>query len=432
MSDRKPAYIATVERIDNIEGKDRIKYVKLADLEWQVIVNIFDNPVSVGDKIVYVEYDTIIQPSTGFEWLRSRCWNEKYRGFRIRAMKMGGCISYGLILNLKDAEAIAKERSTTYNTPYEQNLFDPAITKDGMDVSEYLGIKTINDSEEADNNNCNSTKKSLTRFQRFVKKYLYFIWKLRWGNRRNNSEFPTFIISKSDETRIEKLSYMFGDEFQGKKMYSTVKMDGQSFTAAIYKNKFYIASRNLTKYCQPLKKAVKELVPSNAKKLGKFDDFIKIACILSLAKKMNNEKRDKNYFLLHNDYAIQGELCGPSKQGNHMGLKEDHLYLYNLYDAQEHRYFQWDCLEYFAKKTGIETVPFIEKFEWNFKNIKEIKAYAKGNYSNGYPREGVVIRSNSSGSDDKFKFLYIEDPLKNQHGSFSFKCINDDFALKAE
>jgi hypothetical protein len=88
-----------------------------------------------------------------------------------------------------------------------------------------------------------------------------------------------------------------------------------------------------------------------------------------------------------------------------MGLREDHLYLYNLYNIGLKSYYKWDCLELFSRLTGIETVPFIEKFKWNFKNIQEIKTYAKGTYSNGYPREGVVIRSDSVPGK-----LFIEEP----------------------
>jgi hypothetical protein len=349
-------------------------------------------------------------------------------------MKMGGYISYGLILSLKDAKAIALEWCTVRNCYIEDKEFNPEYAKNGDDVSALLGVKVMDDTIKDFQNKENQTKIPLTRFQRFMKKHFYKAWKFFYKNKdKNSSEFPGFAISKSDETRIESLSFMFGDDFQGKKVYSTVKMDGQSFTAAIHKGKFYVASRNITKYCQPLKKAIKELVPSNIDKLGRFDDFVKIACKLSIAKKMSYFQ-DYSY-LLGNDFAIQGELCGPGKQKNHMGLAEDELYLFNLYDSCKQRYFRWFYLEYFAKEMGFRTVPFIERFEWRFRSIQEIKAYAKGTYPNGYPREGVVIRSNESVMDgpdkfDRYNGLFIEGPVGKQHGSFSLKCINDDFAIK--
>lgn len=402
MSDRKTAYLATVASVEDIPGKDRIKYIGLKDLGWKVIG---DSSLKEGDRVVYIEYDVVIQPSPVFEFLRKRCWSEKFQGFKIKAMKMGDCVSYGLLISIEDAiKAGAPD--------------DLKSKSDGYDLSKTLRITALDETEEEKP----TSSKKLSRWQRFIKKHAFLIWKYFYGQDYLNTNFPSWAISKSDETRIENLNYLWNDEYKGISLYTTVKVDGQSFTAAINKGTFYIAMRNTCVYAKPIKKAVKELIPRNKNLLGKHSNFIWTACNYSLATKM--VAFGKKYKM--NNWAIQGEQAGPGIQKNRLALKELTLFIFNVFNSDVQKYFNWPMIGNFCDETGIPSVPFIEytTFKWN--NIKEIKEYAKGSYDSGWPREGVVFR----GYDHEKDSVYTSEAKNLMHGHFSFKVINDDFAVK--
>jgi hypothetical protein len=397
--------MATIDTVEDIEGKDKIKYIGLKNSGWRVIG---DNTMKPGDRIIYIEYDTIINPTEQFEFLRKRCWSEKYKGFRISCMRMSGVVSYGLLVPVDIVE----------HEPYNLSSAELGITPDGFDLSETLGVTALDDSQEYDKSTVQ--KVPPTKLQRFIKKHLYFIWKAFYNRKPDAKGFPTFAISKSDETRIETLNYLFSEEYKGRNLYVTTKMDGQSITFAIYKGNFYVASRNQLQYKKPIKKAVKELTKGNVDKIGKASDFLTVACKFEVAKYMVGWAKKLGL----TNIAIQGELCGPGIQKNKMGLPGLSLFIYNVFDSDKQRYFKWVFIESFCEYSGIESVPFVEYTTMQWNNIAEIKEYSKGNYDNGTPREGIVLRSNEGIGD------YIEDAKSGQHGCFSFKCINPDFDLK--
>lgn len=90
------AKVAVIQSIRPIEGKDRIVLARVENYD-----TIVTKDFSVGDKVVYVFYDSVL-PSTNpaFEFLKKRCFNKKLDGYHIKPMKMGGVISEGLVLPL--------------------------------------------------------------------------------------------------------------------------------------------------------------------------------------------------------------------------------------------------------------------------------------------------------------------------------------------
>ncbi len=90
------AKVTVITAIEPIEGKDRI--VKATVENYSSIVT---KDYKVGDKVVYVFYDSILpDDNPDFEFLRKRCWSPKLHGYRIKPMKLGGIISEGLVLPL--------------------------------------------------------------------------------------------------------------------------------------------------------------------------------------------------------------------------------------------------------------------------------------------------------------------------------------------
>jgi hypothetical protein len=393
MSREKVATVQTIERVEPIDGRDKVQKIILAGLGWDVVGG---KDLIPGQKVVFIQYDTIISENQPWaEFLRSRCYSARYHGFKIKARELwsGGPISYGLVLKGDEVGLELDHRS------------------DGEDLSEILHVTAIDDAAEYEKM---IERKPPSKFQRFIKKYTYFLWKLTYGRKpKISGSFPSDCAHKTDETRIETLTRLL-ETAQGKRVYVTTKCDGQSGTFAIYKGRFRIASRNFTKYDKPLGKAIRELVP------GKIfpDNFITVACKYSIAKEMDKYRRTFGY----QNLTLQAEVVGPGIQKNRMGLNSVELRSFNLYDPDKKKFYKWWKLEDFCKSTKIPTVPFQEYMLWHWKSVKELKEYAKGTYDNGHPREGIVIRG-----DNESDFLYMEEAEKDMSNMWSVKVINDQY-----
>ncbi len=298
MSNRSTAYIATIHQMDDIPDKDRIKYASLKNLGFKVIVG---SDLQIGQKVVYIEVDTIIPESCAWaESLRSRCYAPKYKGFRIRALKLAGLYSEGIVFKTDEIDP--------------QNKLDLQNKEDGFDLSDLLGIKSVDD----DSFSTDQPQEKQSRFQRLLKKYGFFLWKLLYSRRPESKAFPSYACNKSDETRGQKMNYLFSDKWKGQKVYISTKMDGQSASFVIHKNRFIIASRNYTKYNKPLKFAIKDLTSARQKKFN--DDFICAACKYDLPRKMDSFRKIE---LKIDNFALQAELCGPTLQKNPVGLDDN-------------------------------------------------------------------------------------------------------------
>ncbi|MDR1095262.1 MAG: hypothetical protein LBL31_02610 [Spirochaetaceae bacterium] len=388
MAERKLAYIATISRVDKIPDKDRIIYASFNGLGWQVIADISNK---AGDKVVYVEVDSILPEKPEYEFLRKRCFSEKWGGFVIKGMRMAGLVSYGLVLPVPAG--------------YEDK-------SDGFDMTDVLGIKKREDE--------GIPALPETVFDRCIN------WVCRkLGIKRVAKKFGVAggwlsFACKTDETRIENLPYLFEDEFKGTPVYTTVKCDGQSATFAVYKKHFFLTSRNAVLYRKPVRQAVRELTPKRAH-LMKGDNFRNIAARYDIPNKLNRLPSAKQRGIV-----IQGELCGPGIQKNPMGLKDIELYVFNVYfpktaDSKE-EFASWEKIDTLCGQLGLKTVPFIERRKFDWPDKAALKEYAKGRYPNGKAREGVVIRYDS-GKDP------MPEALTGMSNMWSLKCINDDYIL---
>ena len=90
------ATVSVIQKIESIEGRDRIE---LATVENYLSI-VQKGQFREGEKVVYIYYDAILPVREEFEFLRKRCWSPRYNGFRIKPMKMGGVVSEGLVMPL--------------------------------------------------------------------------------------------------------------------------------------------------------------------------------------------------------------------------------------------------------------------------------------------------------------------------------------------
>jgi len=365
--------IQKIKEVQSIDGKDRIKYLSFEDIGFKVIGS---SELQVGDLVIYIESDTLLPVKPEFEFLRSRCYNEKLNKFRIKCMKMSGLFSEGIVFPLHILPC-----NKTY--------------KVGQDVTSLIGAVKYDDYEAEE-----VTAKP-DPFKSFMFKYFRFIANIIWKKKPSMGNFPSF-ASKTDETRVQNLQYIF-DKFQHLIVYISTKIDGQSATYALYKNEFYITSRNVT--LERRKVGTKD--KANSK-------YHQTAIKYKIEEALLDYKKRTGH-----DIYIQGEQAGEGIQGNKLGLKGIHFFIFNIKDTTTNSYFCLNDLRQFCERYNIPLVPIVGVMPFDFKNVDELVEFSKGNYDNGTPREGIVIRS-----------LSVLPAEKGMANMFSFKVINPDFQLK--
>lgn len=182
-----------------------------------------------------------------------------------------------------------------------------------------------------------------------------------------------FGVPYTDETRIQVLPDIL-DEFggNGDGYYITTKMDGSSHTVMIDENGII----HCTSHNRELKDDDTSAFWRLIKKMG----------IPKKLKVLQNENSGKMI-------SVQGELCGPGIQKNRLKLAEPHWYVFTVNVGGE-RLGLTETMQC-ANDLGAEMVP-VEELGENLKSVYHdtagILERARGEYPNGGPKEGIVIR----------------------------------------
>lgn len=199
MTERKMATIRRINKIEPIEGADKI--VKATVGGWQLVTAI-DNGFKEGDLVVYCEIDSWI-PNAVAPFLSKGQEPREYEGIkgeRLRTVKLRGQISQGLLLPIQ----------LVFELPNSTG-----VDIEGTDVSEVLGIV----------------------------KYEAPIPACLAGEVKGM--FPSF-IPKTDQERVQNLTVDLEDwKTKGYTFEQTEKLDGSSMTAYLYDDYFGVCSRNL-------------------------------------------------------------------------------------------------------------------------------------------------------------------------------------------
>ena len=312
--------LATIQRINNlrpIEGADRIEVAEI--LGWRVVVR--KGEFQINDRCVYFELDSVLPDSNpAFDFLGKKK--------RLRTIRLRGQLSQGLALPLD----VVFE-----HTGYPLDILGNVFIEDGMDVTEFLGIK---------------------KYEPETNKPFY----------KDKATFPSF-IPKTDEIRVQSFPKVM-DEVRNVSVYMTVKLDGSSLTAYKHNGEYGVCSRRNT-------------VSSTESLYG------------IVAAKYNLEE------VLPEGYAIQGEMCGPKVQGNKLKLDELDLFVYNVFNIKEGRYLDFTDFITFCAEYGLSTVPIhrvhTDVSDWTLDDYLD---EAEGRYKDDgfdfikstWQREGIVVR----------------------------------------
>jgi RNA ligase (TIGR02306 family) len=361
--ERKLASIQRIDDLQPISGADQIEVAGV--LGWKVVVR--KGEFKIGDLCVYCEIDSVLPPKPEFEFLAGK----KYR---VRTIKLKGQVSQGIAFPLLGAGF------TSGDTFYL-----------GLDVTEKMGV-TKWELPEVNSNNPPGYKQT----------------------KRVGSSFPNY-VPKTDEMRLQTIPDVL-DELATIPCFVTQKIDGTSGTFAIKDGKIDVCSRTISRP-DPLHSTLWQKMCEWFLRGRRKKKNIPASCVYwDIARKYNIPEILKNY--IHN-IAIQGEIAGPNIQGNKLGLKEQELFVFNVYDIDEKRYFTYEELMEFCSLNDLVTVPVLqENVLFKDMTIDKFLELAEGKYPNGSPQEGIVIRSMNEVYSHTLK------------GRLSFKVISNTFLLK--
>lgn len=358
---RKLATIQRVADLQPISGADAIEVATI--LGWNVVVK--KGEFSVGDFCIYCEIDSVLDTSIPeFSFL------EKVKG-RIKTIRLRGQISQGIafpvfpVLNSVNPEFMVSVLAL--------QLEGTDIT--GIDLTEALKIQKYEPFKELPRHNP--------------------------GMRGARTVTRPYFVPKTDEPRIQSVPD-FLERHSGTMMYATEKIDGSSMSVYFRRTpdmtlgEYGVCSRNLD---------IKDPgEPGN----NYWDMFHK----LNLAQKLQEQTR-------FDSIVIQGELCGPSIQGNKLKFTEHKFFVFNVYFPTELRYANKSEFLEIVDFFGLTPVPVImENFPLT-QTIPELIQFStrKSVFNNQVWAEGLVFRPETETRDPK-------------HGRFSFKAINPEFLLK--
>lgn len=189
--ERKLASVQTVLGLQPIEGADSIDVATV--LGWKVVVK--KNQFNVGDKVVYMEVDSIVPRKPWSDFLDKKD-NKK---MRIKTIKLRGQISQGIVFPI--------------------SILPDGEWNEGDDVTEILEVRKYEPPEE-------------------VSRFGFSIG-------RPEKTFPTHLLPKTDEMRIQSSPKLL-KEFEGRLVYISTKVDGTSATFVRKDDEYFVCSRNHT------------------------------------------------------------------------------------------------------------------------------------------------------------------------------------------
>ena len=210
---RKLASVEIIDKLEPIPNADRI--LKATVKGWECVVSKSDN-FQQGDKVVYIEVDSVLPARPEFAFLKDR----KYR---IKTIKLRKQISQGLILPL----------SYLPNKEY-------AV---GEDVTKILNIKKFDPQLEAENK-IMAVAAPKGRFTFLWKPLMRFRWFRRLYAKFHvqNEKFPTYIASKTDEERWQNITDKL-EQWRDTNvpLICTEKIDGcHSYRSSVITNKGFL------------------------------------------------------------------------------------------------------------------------------------------------------------------------------------------------
>lgn len=312
---RKMVSIQKVESLQDIPGADNIVLAQV--LGWHVVVK--RGEFQPGDWCVFFEIDSLIPAKPWNAFLQKT--TDATAPIRLKTIKMRKQVSQGLAMPLDILKEYLPEGTTMTVPPV------------GTDITDMVGV---------------------TKWELPVAANMRGLVK---------GSFP-FFLKKTDTERIQAYPDII-QEFKGRQVYGTLKVDGTSGTFYCRNGEFGVCSRNL------------ELKESD-------NVYWQIARKYNLPEKM---------IALGGNYSLQGECFGMGIQSNKLGLPDIQLAAFDVFDIDAGKYFNYEQARDIMAKLGVPPVTTVFLGVWQWDTSDALIAYAnEQDYANKTPAEGVVFR----------------------------------------
>ena len=365
-NERELAYVVRVNKVEPIEGYDRVEYAHING--WGCVVQ--KGAFKEGDLGVYFEIDSKCPAVEPFLFLEKR----KYH---VKTQKMCKRISQGLLMSFADFG--------WENDKYKEGTF---LTKE-------LGITYYEPEDNA--RKANSVDKYKKMAQRNGKLFRHqpFRWLMRreWGKkllfvffgkkRDKCNAWPNHIAKKTDVERIQNMIWILQDK---RPYVATEKVDGSSCSIMAERKwwggiKQYVCSRNVVFDAPDAKCFYDTNIYFEA--YEKYDLKTKIVTIM----------KDLNLPNL----AIQMEIFGPGVQKREYGLKEREARVFHM--VSNGVKFPMDKTVELCEKYDLPHVAIIDDNYIFPDTIEELQAFveSEGSKIDGEMKEGIVFYDKETG-----------------------------------
>ena len=350
--------LATVRKIDEIRAIPDADAIECAVVGgWTVVVK--RGEYKPGDLAIYFEIDSWI-PTEMAPFLSKGQAPREYEGIkgeRLRTVRLRGTTSQGLLLKIEDVFKVVEVDGITYLSISELENQMLIELKDGLDVSELLGI---------------------IKWEAPIPAQL---------SGQVRGAFPSS-IPKTDQERVQNLKEELKEwKAAGYTWEITEKLDGTSMTVFLERDgRFGVCGRNW------------ELAETAENSLWR----------AARADNIEHKLRETGRAL-----AIQGELVGEGIQGNAYKLRGQQFWVYDIYDIADTRYLTAAERHQLVDAWVLRHVPVVSFYEIST-TVADLLAMAEGKSAlNGFAeQEGHVYKCRENPSVS-FKAISNKFLMKN-------------------
>lgn len=375
---RELAYIVKVLETKDIEGYDKVHYVRVNS--WWCVA---PKDIKLGDLVVYFEIDSLLpQNDNRFSFLASK-------KFRIKPIKICGVVSQGLILPLSEFPELKRCKEGDFVTgKLHVEKYDPES------VNEVTVKSKVSDFQRAVDRHPKFFKNP---FVKYLMKYKSARWLLSkiFVKKKDKCSWPEW-LPKTGSERIQNMPNLFGCK---DKYIITEKVDGASTSFILNeKDKYIVCSHNVIKNPE---------IGSDGGNLYKTNVWAESGVNYNIESVLRSLKKE----LKLKTVAIQGETYGDGIQKRNYSLKNKRGFVV---------FHIWlDGVRIPIK----DMIAICDKY-----NIPHVHVY---NYEYSIPDTVEQIiedvdnsKSNIDGGDIEGFVFYSQDGQQN------FKCVSPNFLMK--